>query len=404
MASGGRILQVRAIIARLPLWSLWTGAILLIAAVTAVEYRQGDHQDFVPIWAAANAFWLHLNPYAVKFFLYPPGSFFLLFPFGGLTFDQAATSFLLVSGAAILGAGLASLSLVGVPWTSRRVPVVLAALIVSSPAVTNQHLLNVNAFIALLGAGTLLAAVRGRWLLSGALLGVSLAIKPLLIPLLAVTAIRRRWGTLAASVVVGLAISVAAVTVTPHWTDFITSKVPYLWDGQPLAAKFNVSLSGVFSLLGVPYLLTLLAQLTVLAVVTAAVLTRVSRRPELTTMDLIDISTVVLLLAFIDFAYSLAYYELTLVPFFVSFAVPRSMRRDWLIWAGLLLLLVPVEPVYRHLSDAANTTADIQVCLGQGLVLAALCIDMLRTPAAGPAVSTLVSEPLVDSQPASRSN
>ena len=82
---------------------------------------------------------------------------------------------------------------------------------------------------------------------AAALLGISLTVKPVLLPLLVVFVLRRQWRALAVAIMIPAAGTLAGCLVVRDSSRFFTVVVPFLTHGAQLS--FNDSLVGVGNLL-----------------------------------------------------------------------------------------------------------------------------------------------------------
>lgn len=241
-------------------WQLWAGlGAVLVALVThAVRVTSNGASyggmDNAIVLRAGRAWLGGGSPYGDPHFLYPPGA--VLAGAAEAALPGAVVRVLVpVVAAGCLVAGWAcALRLCRVSWRSRA-----AALGLTGPAagfapfghvllLGNWTVLSVAALPA-----ALLCAARGRWVGAGAVLGLALALKPLLAPVALLFLFARRWRGLAVLLAVPAAVSVLAGLLLPDPAGFFTRTLPFLLTGDDSFVRlYEASLGAVLERLGVP--------------------------------------------------------------------------------------------------------------------------------------------------------
>jgi arabinofuranan 3-O-arabinosyltransferase len=356
--------------------ALWTGGLLSLVYLLFDVTQKNESHDFTPAWIAVRAVISHQSPYNI-FFDWPPSSILFLFPFGLIDLRFARVAFEVVQAGAILASGALLLRLFGVRWRSPIAAALLLALTLYGPVITNLHLGNVNGVILLGEAAALVFASRGAWSLMGVTLGVTLAIKPVLLPLVLIPVLWRRWTAVVIALAIPVALSAIALLFMVGGTDFFTHWIPFLLNGNaPGLQEFNVSLSGATMALHLPAAVLSAMKLAV-AVGTVMVLwLRLHARDDLR-LRLVDATSLILLGTFLDFSFSWTGYGIFLVPLFVSVALPESLARNWLIWAGVYCLGGPDVFIWRHFGHIASTVAYVRPTAGLLLLLLGLGTGLL---------------------------
>jgi arabinofuranan 3-O-arabinosyltransferase len=194
------------------------------------------------------------SPYADERFLYLPSAVLLavpeaLLPAGVLRWAvPAAVSALLAAG------WWAALRLYAVPLASRLAVCGFAALALGFRPYGN--LVRLGNWTALCAAAlplALLLARRGRWKAAGALVGVAIACKPMLVPVVLLFLAARRWRAAALAVLVPAALSLLGGLLMPDPALFFTKTLPFLLRGQDsFALAWDASPVAVLPRLGVP--------------------------------------------------------------------------------------------------------------------------------------------------------
>lgn len=159
--------------------------------------------DFLPLRHAAESLTRGTSVYTDRDFVYPPTAVLILLPFILGTPHEAFVCWLLLCAAGLLG----SAALV-----CRRRMLFAGVLLLLGGCVAHRSLFlgNMSELLVPLAAGAVLAFRRDRWTTGCALLAASLLVKPLLLPLLAVPLVHRRFSELLrtlvpAAVALGLA-------------------------------------------------------------------------------------------------------------------------------------------------------------------------------------------------------
>ncbi|WP_369157689.1 glycosyltransferase family 87 protein [Streptomyces sp. R02] len=187
----------------------------------------------------------------------------------------------------------------------------------------------------------LLLASRGRWLAAGAVIGVAVALKPLLAPMALLFLFARRWGALALVVLVPAVSSVAAAFFLPDPAGFLTRTLPFLFTADDAFLRlYEAGPAAVLPRVGVP---EALAQ--ALAVLAAAVgvgcAYRRWRGPGPQPLRLAETSAGLMLSAFLVSRPSYNHYLLVVLPLLLA-GLPYAgsvTRRP-----GFWLALVPQLP------------------------------------------------------------
>ncbi|KES08141.1 membrane protein [Streptomyces toyocaensis] len=183
----------------------------------------------------------------------------------------------------------------------------------------------------------LLLASRNRWVAAGAVIGVAVALKPLLAPMALLFLFARRWGALALVVLVPAVSSVVAALFLPDPTGFLTRTLPFLLSGDDAFVRlYEASPAAVLPRLGLPR-----APATALALLMAAtgvVCAYVRwRGPGPVPLRLTETSAGLMLSAFLVSRPSYNHYLLVVLPLLLA-GLPYAgavARRPW-FWLSLV--------------------------------------------------------------------
>nr|WP_051844699.1 glycosyltransferase family 87 protein [Streptomyces sp. NRRL S-813] len=361
------------------------------ARVAVVSAQGGMDNAFV---VHAGQVWLHGGaPYADRRFLYLPSA--VLFA-GGQALLPAPV---LRVAAPVVCVGMVAagwwcaVRLFRVPARSRFAVLGLLGLVLCwAPVGHLMNLGNWTAVSALALPSALLLADRGRWDAAGVVLGVSVAVKPLLLPVVVLLLLARQWRALTWMVALPLAMSAGAALVMPDPSGFFTRTLPFLLKGgDTLMRPFDCSLPAVLPRLGVPLLL---AQVVALAAAAAGLVCawRRWRRGDPGPARLADTAAMLMLASCLVSRPSYEHYLVVVVPLLVAGALEAgSVTRSPWFW-GALVPQVP-EFAFPHL-DASTRRAfkDAFTLCGLALVLGVRCARPWRA-----------RQPPVGSQPCRRS-
>jgi len=259
------------------------GVWLAAAAVVVFQLSKPlSGLDMHVYWTAATSMAHGVSPYTDPRFVYPPFAAVLLAPLGHVSWSVARVVGSGVAVAAILTTVLLSARALGVRLRNWRVAAITAVVVTGHLFFTSASLGNVSAFIAMLLAGFYLATSRDNDWVAGALLGASLAVKPMLLPVLVVPVLWSRWRMVLATAAAAVGLTGVGALVVPHSGLFWTKALPDLWNAHPVSFDpLNSTLSSVGHLVGAPSGVVLALRIAVvLAAVGVAVSVRV-RRPRL---------------------------------------------------------------------------------------------------------------------------
>ncbi|MEV5594889.1 glycosyltransferase 87 family protein [Streptomyces sp. NPDC052496] len=320
-------------------WPLWgVAGALMVAVIFNVQRHSptvGMDNDFVV--KAARALLRGEAPYADKRFLYLPSAVPAAVPEALLSAGKLRL-LVPVAGVGLVVLGWAvSLRIFRISVRSRLAVLGVAALAFFEPF---RNVVNIGnwtlASVAALPV-VLLLALRSRWVAAGAVLGLALALKPLLAPLLLLLVLARRWQALAVAVAVPVVASVSAALVMPHPGMFFTRTLPFLLRGQDSFARpFDASLGMILTRLGVPETAAY-GVAAVAAVAGSGCAWARWRRGDEGPLRLVETAAMLMLAAFLVSRPSFDHYLLVVLPPLVaSVVLPGSAPRTVWFWAALV--------------------------------------------------------------------
>lgn len=327
---------------------LWPVAIMSVIHRSYVLGTNGYiTDDFGPVYRAVIAFKRHQPVYGENFnyvdphYIYPPGGTLLLSPFGYLPVDAARYWFIAINAVAIVIAAYLLLRLFDFTLVSVAAPALLLAMFCTESVTNTLVFTNIN------GVMLLLEVLFFRWLLddrvnaqwwSGAAIGLTLVIKPLLLPLLLLPLLNRQWRVFAGAIAIPLFFNAVAMfgphrlRVIDRW-DYFRRTMKYLAQTRDY---FNSSIAGNGLYYGLPEPLIALLRIAFLliALVSVWLLYKYYRRRDVRFWALTT-SGVVLTASFLLLGLGQGYYSMALFPFVMTVVLPNSVLRNWPAWLGI---------------------------------------------------------------------
>ncbi|WP_297726672.1 arabinofuranan 3-O-arabinosyltransferase [Mycobacterium sp.] len=323
--------------------ALWPVAIMSVLHRSIVLTLNGNiTDDFKPVYRAVLNFrhgWDIYNEhfdYVDPHYLYPPGGTLLMAPFGYLSFTPSRYLFVLINTVAILIAWYLLLRLFNYTLSSVAAPALLLAMFCTESVTSTLVFTNIN------GCVLLAEVLFLRWLLDGKVghqwwaglaIGLTLTLKPVLLPLLLLPLLNRQWRALVPAVIVPLVINVAAWPLVSDPMDFVTKTVPYIGGTRDY---FNSSIEGNGVYFGLPTpLIVFLRILFVLIAIGALWLLYRYYRTRDPLFWFTSSSGVLLLCSWLVLPLAQGYYSMMLFPFLMTVVLQNSLIRNWPAWLGI---------------------------------------------------------------------
>ncbi|MGA5604925.1 glycosyltransferase family 87 protein [Streptomyces griseoincarnatus] len=322
----------------------WAGLVAVLAALTThtvLVTSDGGMDNGIVVDAART--WLDGgSPYDDAHFLYFPSAVVAAAPQALLPRSVLDVLVPVLVVLALVAGWVCALLLHRVPLRSRLAVLGLLGLAAGfAPFAQLVRLGNWTVTAVLALPLCLLLASRGRWVAAGAVIGVAVALKPLLAPMALLFLFARRWGALALVVLVPAVSSVVAAFFLPDPTGFLTRTLPFLFTADDAFLRlYEAGPAAVLPRLGVP---EALAQGLAVAAAAAGVVCayRRWRGPGPEPLRLAETSAGLMLSAFLVSRPSYNHYLLVVLPLLLA-GLPYAgsvTRRPW-FW----LALVPQLP------------------------------------------------------------
>ncbi len=375
---------------------LWPISIMMVLHRSVILGVDGARtNDFRPVYLAA---WRFLNDFPVyaenydtvdPHYLYPPSGTLVMAPLATLDYEDARWVFIALSTIVLVLSAYLLVRLFGYGIGGWQMPAVLLFFF-STETVTNTLVFtNFNGFV-LLGLLGFLLMLRGRhdwW--AGVFIGLTIAVKPVLAPLLLLALLNRQWKAIIPAAVVPLALLVIAWPMGVDSADFVHRTLPYL---SEVRDYYNSSIAGNGAYFGVADWLVLLlrAAFALMAVFSLWFLYRYYRRTD-ELLWLTVSSGVLLTTEFLVGSLGQGYYSMLLFPLLASVLLPGSPMRNWPAWLGVYGAFA-FDSFYSDRWEAFGRMMEYnKVTMGWSLIMVAVfCsllfryLDLRKAGAAGP--------------------
>lgn len=322
--------------------------------------------DFQPTVLSVSA--LFHNHAIVSSYVYPPGLLVLSWPLLLLQHGRRAEDLLLI----VLVAGFAYTFL-----TMARLPIkqlsgsavagLALAIACSGQLVFALQLENLTLLLLPFVAAFYSLVARRHWLAAGLVLGISLTIKPMLIPLVILLLLERRWKAAVTAIGVPILTSAIALAVSYQPSHFAHA-LRGLLSGS--GAGGSIGLSGIGGIWRIDGVLVGGARI-LIVLLTILIVRRIwtSSRPTVTRHVWIGETMIACLLLASQFTHT--FYALLLLPAaFVGLTEVRALTRGSM-FVGIGLVLIPYELAGIGQWPAGNRMQSTLICVGMLLILGA---------------------------------
>ncbi|MCE4268101.1 DUF2029 domain-containing protein [Rhodococcus sp. ACPA4] len=318
---------------------LWPIAVMTVINRVVVKAVNGSiTDDFRPVYNAALAFWNGREVYTADFntvdphYLYPPSGSLLMAPLAILDPERSRWLFIGANAIAILVALYLLLRLFDLTISSIAAPILVLAAF-SSETVTNTLVFtNINGIVLLSEMAFLLLLMRRKDLWAGASIGITLAVKPTLAPLLLLPLVRGQWKVFVTALGIPFILTVVAVPLSADPMAFVERTVPYLLESRDY---FNSSIVGNGAYFGLPdwLVLTLRAVFAAMVLISLWLLYRYYRNDDL--FFLTTTTGVIMTASFLLPSLGQMYYSMMLFPLLMSVILKNSVMRNWPAWLAV---------------------------------------------------------------------
>ncbi|HTJ33850.1 MAG TPA: glycosyltransferase family 87 protein [Dactylosporangium sp.] len=284
------------------------------------------------------------SPYESDRFLYPPSSVPFALALTPLSDTQLERLFPFGLAALLLLGWWAALRLFGVGLRSWLGVAGVAAFALFNPAVSVVELGNWTAPVAALMSVALLLMGRGRWLAAAAVIGLSIAVKPMLVPIGLVFLLARKWRGLAIAAGIPVAACAAVTPLLPEPGLFFTRTLPFLLGGQDdFARPYDSSLPAMLPRIGIDGAPLAIVRVAVIGIAVAAAVLRWRHGGD-ERLRLVDTSAILMIGTFLVSTPAFGYYPLVVLPPLVASVLVRgSVARSVWFWVAVVPLVRPLQ-------------------------------------------------------------
>ncbi|MGV9713375.1 glycosyltransferase family 87 protein [Gordonia sp. NPDC003424] len=340
MAVADRYLYPQMSAQRIVPMVLWPISIMMIFHRSVILAVNGDRtNDFAPVYQAALQFLNHRPVYAENLntvdphYLYPPSGTLLMAPLAVIDPERSRWVFIAVSVLALVVSAYLLARLFNYSATSWVVPVILFFFFSTETVAHTLIFTNFNSFVLLGMLAFLLLMMRRRDLWAGVPLGLTIAVKPVLAPLLLLPLLNRQWKVLITAIGIPVVLNIVAWPLIVDSSSFVTRTFPYLNEARDY---YNSSIAGNGAYFGVADWLIILLRIAFAAMTVFSLwfLNRYYRRTD-ELLWLTTSSGVLLLATFLIGALGQGYYSMLLFPLLMTVFLPGSPMRNWPAWLGV---------------------------------------------------------------------
>ncbi len=319
---------------------LWPISIMMMFHRTVILAINGERtDDFKPVYDAALRFFSRLPVYAENLqtvsphYLYPPSGTLLMAPIAVIPPVGSRWLFIGVSVAALVVSAYLLTRLFGFAASSWVFPTLLFFFFSTETVAHTLIFTNFNAFVLLGMLAFLMLMLKRHDLWAGVPLGLTLAVKPVLLPLLLLPLLNRQWRVLITAIGVPVILNIIAWPLIVDSKSFLTRTLPYLMESRDY---YNSSISGNGAYFGVADWLVILLRVAFVAMAVFSLwfLYRYYRQ----TNELLWATTssgVLLGTTFLVGSLGQGYYSMLLFPLLMTVVLPGSTVRNWPAWLGV---------------------------------------------------------------------
>ncbi|MEV6223961.1 glycosyltransferase family 87 protein [Nocardia fluminea] len=354
-------------------FALWPFAVMMVLNRVFIKAINGFvTDDYRPVYNASFEFLNGRPLYTADFssvdphYLYYPSGTLLIAPVAIIDYELSRWLFIGLNAVAILLAWYLLLRLFKFGLGSVAAPALLLAMFASETVTNTLVFTNVNGCLLLaeLLFITLLLARRDLW--AGVALGLSIAVKPTLAPLLLVAAVRGQWKVFITALGVPLALTAIAWPLSADPEKFFTHVMPYLAETRDY---FNSSVGGNGLYYGLPEWLILLVKILMAAIVAVSLwlLWRYYRHDEL--FFVTTFSGVLLTAWFLLPSLGQMYYSMMVFPFLMTVVLRNSVLRNWPAWLAIFGFMTYDKWLSDRWQGVGRNLEYLRVTFGWGLLL-----------------------------------
>jgi arabinofuranan 3-O-arabinosyltransferase len=354
-------------------FALWPLAVMTVLNRVFIKAVNGFiTDDFKPVYNASLAFLNHHPVYTANYdlvdphYLYPPSGTLLIAPLALIDPEKSRWCFILLNAAAIILAWYLLLKLFKFTLSSMAAPILLLAMFSSETVINTLVFTNVNGCVLVAEVAFLMLLLARRDLWAGAILGLSIAVKPTLAPLVLIAAARGQWKVFYTAIGVPLTLTAIAWPLSADPDKFFTRTARYLADPRDY---FNSAIVGNAAYYGLPLWLSwgIRILMGALVLISLWLLYRYYRDDEL--FFVTTASGVLMTAEFLLNSLGQMYYSMMLFPLLMSVVLRNSVMRNWPAWLAVFGFMSYDKWLSDRWQGVGRNLEYLRITFGWGLLL-----------------------------------
>ncbi|KAA0023427.1 glycosyltransferase family 87 protein [Antrihabitans cavernicola] len=358
-------------------YALWPIAILTVLQRVVVKAVNGYiTDDYSPVYRAALAFLNHKPVYDTNFdyvdphYLYAPSATLLFSPIAIIDPEKSRWCFIAINAIAIIIAGYLLLRLFKFTLSSIAAPILLLTMFMSETVTNTLVFTNVNGLVLLGEVGFIMLLLSRRDLWAGVAMGLTLAVKPILAPLLLIALVRGQWKVFITAIGVPVVLTLIAWPLSADPMDFIHHTAPYLSESRDY---FNSTIVGNGLYYGLPDGLVWFMRVLfgIIVLVSLWLLYRYYRDDEL--FFVTTASGVLMTAQFLLSSLGQMYYSMFLFPMLMTVVLRNSVLRNWPAWLAIYGFLSYDQWLSNRFPTMGRWAEYMKITFGWSLLLIVVC-------------------------------
>ncbi len=354
-------------------FALWPFAVMTVLHQIFVEGTNFNiTDDFAPVYKASLAFLNGRSIYGENFdlvdphYLYPPSGTLLVAPLALIDPEKSKWCFVALNAVAIIAAWYLLLKLFKLSVRSYAAPLTLLLMFASETVINTLGFGNVNGCILLAEVIFIHLLLQRRDLWAGFVMGLTIAVKPTLAPLLLIPLARRQWKMFITALGVPVVLMAVAWPLIKDPMDYVRRTLPYSLQARDY---FNSSIPGSAAYWGLDSWLTwtIRIALAVVVLISLWLLYRYYLHDEL--FFILTASGVLLTTEFVWTSLGQQYYSMMLFPFLMSVVLRNSVLRNWPAWLAIFGFMTYDKWLLDHWQSTGRTLEYLRVTLGWSMLL-----------------------------------
>jgi arabinofuranan 3-O-arabinosyltransferase len=360
-------------------FALWPFAVMTVVHqvfVMGTNFNVTD--DFAPVYKASLAFLHGRSIYGDNLdltdphYLYPPSGTLLIAPLAYIDPMHSKWCFVALNAVALIVAWYLMLKLFKLSIRSYAAPLTLLLMFASETVINTLAFGNVNGCVLLAEVMFIMLLIRRRDLWAGAVMGLTIAVKPTLAPMLLIPLLRRQWKVFITAVGVPIVLTAAALPLIKDPMDYLRRTMPYSIQARDY---FNSSIPGSAAYWDLPSPLVWFMRIgmAVLVAISVWLLYRYCRNDEV--FFLCTTTGVLLTGEFLISGLGQQYYSMMLFPFLMTVVLPSSVLRNWPAWLAIFGFTTYDKWLLDHWQSLGRDLEYLRITFGWGLlVIVTFCV------------------------------